>query len=159
MVYVGSCCASTMASIGWKIDRPLHLHSLSLATHSQEIGGAIDQHTVLSILLRYGFLSSPALFDAVNIGDGKSAWAYRYTTMGNENKDKNGRQVGFHGVHGNSHCGLAFAGKELADRHVAEEIEMSSGMGAPERQYEDRGALWCMWGAAVQVRWHPSVGR
>jgi hypothetical protein len=75
---------------------------------------------------------------------------------GNENKDKNGRQVGFNGVHGNIHCGLAVAGKELADRHVAEEIEMSWGMGAPA--WGPR-ALWCMWGAAVQVRWHPLVGR
>jgi hypothetical protein len=130
MVYVGSCCASTMASIGWKIDRPLHLHSLSLATHRRLESLSINTMCFPSCSVMDS-CCRPRFSDAVNIGDGKSTWAYRYTTMRNENKDKNGRQVGFHGVHGNIHCGLAFAGKELADRHVAEEMEMSWGMGAP----------------------------
>jgi hypothetical protein len=88
-------------SVGWKIDRPLHLHSLS--RHPQEIGGAVDQHNVLSILLRYG-----ALFDAVNIGDGKSSWAYRYTRTRARSVARLASMVS-----------------------MGEEIEMSSGMGAP----------------------------
>ena len=55
-------CSSAMASIGWKIDRPLDLHSLTLSRHPQESGVAVDPYNVLSILLRYGFLPSPALF-------------------------------------------------------------------------------------------------
>ena len=118
--------------IHWLEDRQTSSPSLtlSLATHRRLEALSINTMCFPSCSVMDS-CCRPRFSDAVNIGDGKSAWAYRYTTMRNENKDKNGRQVGFNGVHGNSHCGLAVAGKELADRHVAEEIEMSSGMGAP----------------------------
>jgi hypothetical protein len=104
MVYVGSCCTSTMASIGWKIDRPLHLHSLSPPTH-RRLESLLNNTMCFPSYSGMDSCRRPRFFDAVNIGDGKSAWAYRYTTMRNENKDKNGRQVAFNGVHGSSHCG------------------------------------------------------
>jgi hypothetical protein len=101
-------------------DRQTSSPSLTLSRHPQEIGGAVDQHNVLSILLRYG-----ALFDAVNICDGKSAWAYRYTRTRTRPVARLASMVSM------GTATVAFAGKELADRHVAEEMEMSSGMGAP----------------------------
>ena len=95
---------------------------------------------------------------------------------GNENNDKNGRQVRFNSVHGNSHRGIAIGvattvaicGKELADRHVADE-KLTDFHRGWEHQYDEGhyGVCRSCHGrahAAVQVacvrqQWHPLEDR